>query len=331
MGPEVTELEQTLARRVQVNHCVAVSSGTDALLVAMMALNIGPGDEVVTSVFDFISVTEILSLLGAKPVYVDIDPRTYHVDTAQLRQAVNERTKLIVIVNLYGQCADYDEIDNIAKQFNIPVIEDAAQSFGAFYKERPSCSLGTISCTSFYPSKPLGCYGDGGACFTQDSVLAQKMRGILHHGQKGSYNHVTRGITGRLDTLQAAILLAKLTILDEDLHARYQLAQRYDDLLKDAVQIPYVSDYTSSVYAQYTIQVDNREALIKCLQKKGIPVAVHYPKPVNKQPAYAQYADQFYEVAEKVASQVLSLPLYPYMPVLDMERVAEELLACLDE
>lgn len=329
MGPEVQELEQQLANYVGVKYCIAVGSGTDALQVAMMALEIKPGDEVITSPFTFIATGEMILLLGAKPVFVDIDPKTYNIDPNLIEQVITPKTKAIMPVSLYGQCADMDEINAIAKRHQLPVIEDGAQSFGATYKDKKSCGLSTIGCTSFFPSKPLGCYGDGGACFTDDEQLATAMRYIRVHGQSKRYYHTTLGINSRLDTLQAAILLAKLEIFPEEVKARRQIGERYSQALMDYVQTPYIEPYNTSVYAQYTIQVDHREKLQTYLQSQGIPTAVHYPVPLNLQPIFLhlnQGKGSFIQ-AEAAAQRVLSLPMHAYLSEMEQRQICDAICA----
>src|SRR5215475_11844410 len=287
MGPEVAELEETLAQRTGSRECITCSSGTDALLIAMMTLGVGDADEVITTPFTFVATAETVALLGAKPVFVDIDPRTYNLDPNLLQEVITPRAKAIIAVSLYGQCAEMDSINKIADAYRLPVIEDAAQSFGGSYKERPSCNLSTIGCTSFFPAKPLGCYGDGGACFTNDKVLANRLRQIRNHGQDRRYHHMVVGINGRLDTLQAAVLLAKLEAFDEELTVRNQIAARYNALLGDTVITPYVEPYNTCAFAQYTIQVEDRAAVQEQLRAEDIPTAVHYPIPLHLQPAFA--------------------------------------------
>jgi UDP-2-acetamido-2-deoxy-ribo-hexuluronate aminotransferase len=279
MGPEIRQLEEKLADYVGVKHGIAVSSGTDALLIALMALGVGQGDEVITTPFSFIATAETIVLLGAKPVFVDIDPRTYNIDPSQIEAAITEKTKAIMPVSLYGQCADFDAINAIAEKHSLPVIEDGAQSFGATYKGQRSCGLSTIGCTSFFPSKPLGCYGDGGACFTNDDELAQIMLEIRVHGQDRRYHHARIGINGRMDTLQAAIVLAKMDIFPAEVAARTRIGDGYTTILQDIVTTPYIAPDNTSVYAQYTIQVDNRKSVLEKLKAQGIPTAVHYPPP----------------------------------------------------
>lgn len=332
MGPEVKELEEKLAAYTGSAHCITVSNGTDALLMAMMALDIKPGDEIITSAFSFAAVAEMAVLIGARPVFVDVDPRSYNLDPRQLEQAITSKTKMIIPVDLYGQCADYDAIQAIANSHRIPVVSDAAQSFGATYKGRQACSLGVIACTSFYPSKPLGCYGDGGACFTQNAELAKRLREIRDHGQSGRYEHTRLGINGRFDTLQAAVLLAKLPIFEQEREARLGIAARFNQLLGSHVIVPFVETHNVSVYAQYTIQVDCREELRTKLQQAGIPTAIHYPKPLHWQLAYQEVgaAAPSLPVTERLSNTVISLPMHPYLEDAQIEAIAEEIL-CLTE
>ncbi|HKU79757.1 MAG TPA: DegT/DnrJ/EryC1/StrS family aminotransferase [Rhodanobacteraceae bacterium] len=321
MGPEVTELENALVAHSGATHCIAVANGTDALQIAQMALGIGPGDEVIMPGFTYIATAETAALLGAKPVYVDIDPRTYNVDPALLEAAITPRTKAIIAVSLFGQCADFDAINPIAAHHGIPVIEDAAQSFGGSYKGRKSCNLSLIGCTSFFPSKPLGCYGDGGAIFTSDDALAKTMQQIARHGQDRRYHHVRVGVNSRLDTLQAAILLVKLGILDDEIAARQHVAAEYDRLLKAAgvTSMPLIEAHNVSAWAQYTVQVDHRETVQAVLKEAGIPTAVHYPVPLNRQPAVASGASL--PVGDAVAERVMSLPMHPYLTPENQQRI----------
>jgi UDP-2-acetamido-2-deoxy-ribo-hexuluronate aminotransferase len=314
LGPEVTELEEKLADYTGAKYCITCANGTDALQIAQMALGIGPGDEVITPGFTYIATAETVALLGAKPVYVDIDPRTYNLDPKLLEAAITPRTKAIIPVSLYGQCADMDAINAIADKHGIPVIEDAAQSFGATYKGHKSCNLSTIATTSFFPSKPLGCYGDGGAIFTNDEELATIIRQIARHGQDRRYHHIRVGVNSRLDTLQAAILLPKLEIFDEELALRQQVAERYTALLNEAGinTTPYLEPHNTSAWAQYTVRVENRERVQRDLKKVGIPTAVHYPIPLNLQPAVAD-AKALLTVGDQVAQEVMSLPMHPYL------------------
>lgn len=313
LGPEVNELEEKLAEYTGAKYCITCANGTDALQIALMSLRIGPGDEVITPGFTYIATAETVALLGAKPIYVDIDAKTYNLDPSLLESAITPQTKAIIPVSLYGQCADFDAINKIAAKHNLPVIEDAAQSFGATYKGKKSCNLSTIACTSFFPSKPLGCYGDGGAIFTNDEKLATVIRQIARHGQDRRYHHIRIGVNSRLDTFQAAILLPKLEILDDEMLARRQVAVTYTELLNEAgiTTTPLIKPYNESAWAQYTIQVDNRDRVQAKLKEQGIPTAVHYPIPLNKQPAVASDADL--PVGDTVAQKVMSLPMHPYL------------------
>lgn len=314
LGPEVAELEEKLAEYTGAKYCISVANGTDALQIAYMALGIGPGDEVITPGFTYIATAEAVALLGATPVYVDVDPRTYNLDPALLEAAITSRTKAIVPVSLYGQCADFDAINEIALKHGIPVIEDAAQSFGATYKGRRSCNLSTVACASFFPSKPLGCYGDGGAIFTSDEELAHVIRQIARHGQDRHYHHIRVGVNSRLDTLQAAILLAKLEIFEEEIALRQEVATHYARMLRDVgiSTTPCVEPYNQSVYAQYTIRVPEREDVQRRLSEAGVPTAVHYPIPLNRQPAVEARSVQLF-VGDLLARTVLSLPMHPYL------------------
>ncbi|BBH54050.1 DegT/DnrJ/EryC1/StrS family aminotransferase [Fluviispira sanaruensis] len=315
MGPEVKELENMLANYVGVKHCVSVANGTDALLIAMLALDIKANDEIITSPFTFIATSEMIALLGAKPIYVDIHEQTYNIDPSQIEKAITERTKAIIPISIYGQCANMNEINEIAKKYNIPVIEDGAQSFGATHYDKKSCSLSKIGCTSFFPSKPLGCYGDGGACFTDDNEIAERMRSIRVHGQKERYHHTQIGINGRMDTLQAAILIAKLEIFEEEVILRNKLGDKFNALLKDYYMTPYIEKQNTSVYAQYTLRVGNRSQFMHNLKEIGIPTAIHYPTPAHLQPAFfdPKYPHKSLPISEKVASEVVSLPFHPYL------------------
>ncbi|WP_260955230.1 DegT/DnrJ/EryC1/StrS family aminotransferase [Pseudomonas citri] len=323
LGPEVQELEERLAAFVGAKFCISCANGTDALQIVQMALGIGPGDEVITPGFTYIATAETVALLGAKPVYVDIDPRTYNLDPQLLEAAITPRTKAIIPVSLYGQCADFDAINAIAAKYGIPVIEDAAQSFGASYKGKRSCNLTTVSCTSFFPSKPLGCYGDGGAIFTNDEALATVIRQVARHGQDRRYHHIRVGVNSRLDTLQAAILLPKLEIFEEEIALRQQVAKWYDVALNTAGvnSIPYIAEQNVSAYAQYTICVQDRDTVQEKLKAAGIPTAVHYPIPLNKQPAVADSSVSL-PVGDEVATQVVSLPMHPYLDEASVMEIA---------
>jgi UDP-2-acetamido-2-deoxy-ribo-hexuluronate aminotransferase len=332
LGPEVHELEEKLSAYTSAKYCITCANGTDALQIAQMAFGIGPGDEVITPGFTYIATAETVAVLGAKPIYVDINPKTYNLDVEQLEAAITPRTKAIIAVSLYGQCADYDAINAIAAKHNIPVIEDAAQSFGASYKGKKSCNLTTVACTSFFPSKPLGCYGDGGAIFTNDEALATVIRQIARHGQDRRYHHIRVGVNSRLDTLQAAILLPKLEILDDEMQARQRVAETYNQLFTEAgiTTIPFIEAHNQSAWAQYTIQVDNRDMVQAKLKEQGIPTAVHYPIPLNKQPAVAD-SNAVLPVGDAVAERVMSLPMHPYINIKNRSKIIEVLKKYLFE
>lgn len=332
LGPEVGELEEKLADFVGAKYCIGVANGTDALQIAQMAYGIGPGDEVITPGFTYIATAETVAMLGAKPVYVDICPKTYNLDSQKLEAVITPKTKAIIPVSLYGQCPDFDAINAIAKKHGIPVIEDAAQSFGASYKGKHSCNLTDIACTSFFPSKPLGCYGDGGAIFTNDDELAKVLRQIARHGQDRRYHHIRVGVNSRLDTLQAAILLPKLEIFAEEIKLRQQVAKRYKELLSvssvdsvaKTITLPFVEEHNTSAWAQFTIQVENREQVQAKLKEASIPTAVHYPIPLNKQPAVADENVQL-SVGDAVAEKVMSLPMHPYLSLEDQQMIVKAL------
>jgi UDP-2-acetamido-2-deoxy-ribo-hexuluronate aminotransferase len=322
LGPEVAELEEKLASFVGVKHCISCANGTDALQISLMALNIGAGDEVVVPGFTFIAPGEAVALLGAKPVFVDVDSKTYNLDPEKLECAITPKTRAIIPVSLYGLCADFDSINEIAEKYNIAVIEDGAQSFGATYKRNHSCGLSTIGCTSFFPSKPLGCYGDGGAIFTNDDNLAKLLKQCARHGQESRYYHTRIGTNSRLDTIQAAILLQKLEIFPEEVELRQKVADLYQKYLTEAgiKIIPSIESYNTSVYAQYTILVENREIFKKQLTDAGIPTAVHYPIPMNEQPAIANKKIEL-PVCKSLSEQVISLPMHPYLKEEDIIKI----------
>lgn len=330
MGPEVDELEEQLAAYVGVKHCIAVSSGTDALLVAMMALGIGPDDEVITTPFTFIATGETIALLGAVPVFVDIDPRTFNLDATQIESQITDKTKAIIPVGLFGQCPDMDGVNAVAERYRLPVIEDGAQTFGARYNGNRSCSLSTVGATSFFPSKPLGCYGDGGALFTDDDEIAQALREIRVHGQSQRYYHTRIGVNARIDTLQAAILLAKLEQFDWEVEQRAKIGDRYTALIEERcpnIVPPYIAPENKSVYAQFTVQVQDRHGVVAALAKQGIPTAVHYPCPLHMQPALAGRfrANDGCPNADHASDRVLSLPFHPYLAEDIQVSVAEAL------
>ena len=315
-GKKLNQLEDSLATYTGVKHAIGCSSGTDALLLSLMALDIGVGDEVITTPFTFIATAEVIAFLGAKAVFVDIDEETYNIDVSKIESAITDKTKAIIPVSLYGQCADMDAVNEIASKYSLPVIEDACQSFGATYKGKKSCNLSTIGCTSFFPSKPLGAYGDGGAIFTNDDELASKMRMLLSHGQNERYKHRYIGINGRLDALQAAVLNVKLKHFDKEVKLREDIGSRYSELLADAdVVTPKIAQQNTSVYAQYSIRVKDREGVMERLNKEGIPTAVHYPLPLHLQEAFKNlgYKEGDFTVSEKVSKEIMSLPMSPYL------------------
>ena len=315
LGPEVQELEEGLARFAGVRHCIAVSSGTDALLISMMSLNIGHGDEVITTPFTFAGTIEAIVLLGAKPVYVDICEDTYNIDSDKVVAAISDKTKLILPVSLYGQCCDLTSINSIAKKYSLPVLEDGCQSFGAVHNNKMSCGSSTIGCTSFFPSKPLGGYGDGGAIFTNDDKLSEIIKSIRIHGQNIRYSHSKVGLNGRMDTIQAAILLVKFDLFRSEILLRNQAANFYNKKLNECykkITTPLVLSGNVSTYAQYTILIDDRDSLAFELSKNGVPTAIHYPIPMHKQPAYLE-EDLKLPISEKISKKVLSIPISPYI------------------
>lgn len=331
MGPEVQELETALSRFSGVKHAITCASGTDAALMAMMALDLGPGDEVIVPAFSFIATAETVVLAGATPVYVDIDPRTYNLDVRTLEKALSPKTKAIQPVSLYGQPADMDTINEFAQKHGLHVIEDAAQSFGATYKGRRSCALSKVGVTSFFPAKPLGCYGDGGAAFTDDDRLADAMREIRNHGSKVRYHHTRIGINGRLDTLQCAILIPKLERFSWELEQRTKRALRFNQAFRElsskGVVLPELAPNCTSAWAQYTLQVPRRDEFQKFLQEKGVPTAVHYPRTMADQPAYQGRGRTLnIEVSRRMADLVVSLPLYPDMTDEIQDYVIEQVM-----
>jgi len=330
MGPEVGELEAKLAEYVGARHCITVASGTEALLISLMAIGLQPGDEVVTTPFTFAATAEMIVLLGGRPVFVDIEADTCNLDTTQIEAAITAKTRAIMSVSLYGQCADMDAINAIAAHHRLAVIEDAAQSFGATYRGRRSCHLSTLGCTSFFPSKPLGCYGDGGAVFTDDDELARACREIRVHGQGGRYLHTRVGVGGRMDTMQCAVLLAKLERFDWELAQRRSRADRYRELLRGCagVALPGVRADGESAWAQFTLQVERRVEIQAALQAQGVPTAVHYPRPIHHQPAYEHLAP-LAECPQSVAAaaRVLSLPISADLTDAQQDRVVDAVRA----
>jgi len=333
MGPEIGELEAQLAEFVGVKHCITVASGTMALEISLRALEIGPGDEVITVPFTWISTAEVIRLVGAKPVFVDIDPATYNMDPNRLEAAITERTKAIIPVSLFGQMPEIEKIQEIADRHKIVVIEDGAQSFGATRYGKRSCGVTVLGCTSFFPAKPLGCYGDGGAVFTNDDALAERVRAIRTHGGLRRHDHRFVGTNGRFDTLQAAVLLAKFPHYEWELAERERIAQRYTEALRDVCQVPVVAEGNTHVYAQYTIRVPNRELVRSRLAEHSIPTAVYYPKCLHEQPVFAElgYGPGSFPEAEKAAREVLSLPMHPFLSSEDQDRVISTLREAIEE
>ena len=327
LGPEVKELEEKLSQYVGVKHCITVSSGTDSLLIALMALGIGAGDEVITVPYTWISTAEVIALLGAKPVFVDIRPDTWNMDEQLLESSITEKTKAIMPVSIYGQCPEMDTINSVARKYSLPVIEDAAQSFGATYKGKKSCNLSSIGSTSFFPSKPLGCYGDGGALFTSDDEFAEKFRWIRVHGQERKHHHPILGLNGRMDTLQSAILLEILELFPDEVTKRQEIAEVYmSELSKvSCLKTPIIGRNNSSVYAQYTILSEKREQIQKLLKEQEIPSVSYYSVPLHLQPVFAGlgYKEGDFPVSEMVANQCLSLPMSPNLAQNDQSLVTE--------
>lgn len=329
MGPEVTEMERRLAVFTGAKNCISVASGTEALLIALMALGVGRGDEVITTPFTFVATAEVIVLLGATPVFVDIEPDTCNIDPEKVEAAITSRTKAIMPVSLYGATADMDEINAIGLKHGIPVIEDAAQSFGAEYRSRKSCNVSSIGCTSFFPSKPLGCYGDGGAIFVSDDALAKVMSEIRTHGQESRYYHTRIGVGGRMDTIQCAVILAKLDTFDWEVEQRIRLGRTYCDMVTaiPGIQAPVVRNDRTCVWAQFTVQTDKRDAVIASLKEVGVPTAVHYPIPLYKQPAYQSLCRVVggVDVSDRVSQRVLSLPMHPYLDEGTMQTIVSAL------
>lgn len=330
MGPEIAELEQLLAGYVGVKHCLTVASGTDSLEIILRALGIGPGDEVITVPFTWISTAEVIGLVGARPVFVDICPADFNIDVAQIEAAITPRTKAIMPVSLFGQMPDYDRINAIAARHGIPVIEDGAQSFGATRNGRRSCGVTPVSSTSFFPAKPLGCYGDGGAIFTRDDALAEKMRAIRTHGGH-RHHHPILGMNGRFDTLQAAILLAKFPHFEWEVERRGAIGARYTERLRGVAGVPEVMPGNTHVYAQYTIRTPNRDALADTLKQAGIPTAVYYPKCLHEQPVFGPLGHHpgDFPVAEQASREVISLPMHPFLSASDQDLVVNAVQAAL--
>lgn len=330
MGPEIAELETALAEFAGVKHAITVASGTDSLEIALRALEIGPGDEVITVPFTWISSAEAIGLIGATPVFVDIDPVDFNIDVTKLEAAITPRTKAIMPVSLFGQMPDYDEINRIAAKHKLPILEDAAQSFGASHNGRKSCAVTTIGSTSFFPAKSLGCYGDGGTLFTDDDALASRMRDIRTHGGK-RHHHTVLGMNGRFDTLQAAVVLAKLPHFAAEVEARSRIGARYSELLEGVCTTPEVRPGNVHVYAQYTIRVPDRDWLGTKLKEHGIPTAVYYPKCLHEQPVFAGLGYKWgdFPAAEKASREVISLPMHPFLSEEDQSRVVDSVKSAL--
>ena len=331
MGPEIAEVELVLADYVGVKHAITVASGTDSLEIVLRAWGIGPGDEVITVPFTWISSAEAIGLVGAKPVFVDIDLLDYNIDVTKIEAAITPRTKAIMPVSLFGQMPEFTAMNAIAEKHGIPVLEDAAQSFGASQHGRKSCAVSTIGSTSFFPAKPLGCYGDGGALFTDDDDLAIKIKAIRTHGGTKRHHHTLLGMNGRFDTLQAAVILAKLPHFAAELEARSRIGARYSELLKDVCKTPAVRPGNVHVYAQYTIRVPDRDALGAKLKEVGIPTAVYYPKCLHEQPVFAGLGYKWgdFPAAEEASREVISLPMHPFLSEADQDRVVDAVKAAL--
>jgi len=329
LGPEVLELEQALSEFTGVRHSITCANGTDALSLALMALDIQPGDEVITTAFSFFASAETICLAGATPVFVDIEPTTFNLDATRLERAITRKTKAILAVSLFGQCPDMDAINAIARKHELPVIEDAAQSFGALYKGNRSCNLTTIGCTSFFPAKPLGCYGDGGACFTNDNELAEKIKSLRVHGKGADkYDNIRIGMNSRLDTLQAAILLEKLSLFPAEIEARNRVANRYAAALGDLFELPTIARDNTSVWAQYCLRSEDRTAIMGKLKEQGIPSAIYYGKTLPDQTALAEIGRlDGYETASQISQEIFSIPMHPYLSEADQERIINALRA----
>ena len=334
MGPEVEKLEKNLASYVGARHALSVSSGTDALLLALMAYGIKEGDEVITTPFTFIATAEVIALVGAKPVFADIDEKTYNLDIEKVKPLINDKTKAIIPVSLYGLPADMDKFYELTKNTNIKLIEDACQSFGATDNGKYSCNYNSLGCTSFFPSKPLGCYGDGGAVFTNDDKEAEILSNLRNHGQVARYKHKYIGINGRLDAMQAAILNVKLTHFKEEIARRIEIGNNYTKKIKEAYKgdaadiiTPFIPDGKVSVYAQYSVRVKNREEVTKKLNEAGIPTAIHYPIPLHMQECYAGYGfkDGDLPISEKVSKEIMSLPMSAFLKDDDQDFIVETL------
>jgi UDP-2-acetamido-2-deoxy-ribo-hexuluronate aminotransferase len=330
-GPEVSELEQKLCEFTGVKNCVLLGSGTDALLLPLMYLNLSAEDEIIVPAFSFFGTAEVVSIVKAKPVFVDINPDTYNIDVDKIEKAITSKTKVIMPVGLYGQCPEMNKINSIAAKYNIKVLEDAAQSFGGTYHGKSSCNLTDMAGTSFYPAKPLGAYGDAGAFFSNDNDLAQAVRELKEHGSAKTYHHTRIGLNGRCDSIQAAILLEKLKIFPKELKRRQEAASYYDLKLTPFMKTPIIKEGNTSAYAQYTIEVENRDIIREKLSEQGIPTAVHYPMPMNKQPIYVEmgHGNEDFEFSDSAARRVMSLPMHPYLTEVEQDKVVEALKSLL--
>ncbi len=324
-GPEVKSCEEKLAEYVGAKHCILLASGTDAIFLPLLALGIGPGDEVIVPAFSFYATSEVVNLAGATPVFCDIDPETYLIDASKIKKLITDKTKAIMPVSLYGQCPDFEAL----RKFNLPIIEDGAQSFGATYHSKKSCGLSEFGGTSFFPAKPLGAYGDAGALFTNDDGYALAIRELKEHGSEKRYYHTRVGINGRCDSIQAAVLEEKLAIFPWEVEKRQSLAKVYDEALNSKVKIMKIEDYNTCVYAQYTIEVENREHFRSYMTERNIPTAIHYPMPLNKQPVYEKedYYQLNFENSDRASSRVVSLPMSPYLSDEDQSKVIEAVLS----
>jgi UDP-2-acetamido-2-deoxy-ribo-hexuluronate aminotransferase len=335
MGPQISEVESVLSKYVGTKYCISCSSGTDALILGLMAKGVGPGDAVFTTPFTFFATAEAISFLGATPIFVDIDKKTYNIDTELLKKAIQNlktgaqkglKPKAIIAVDLFGLSADYDVINSIAKENNLFVIEDAAQSFGGVYKGKKCCALSEITATSFFPAKPLGCYGDGGAVFTDSDELNDVMCSLRIHGKgKDQYDNIRIGLNARFDSIQAAVILSKMEIFDEEVALRQNVAKKYTENLKDVCITPYIPAGYQSVWAQYSVQVNDRDNVVKKMKETGIPVMVYYPKPLHLQGAFSSlgYKSGSMPVSEEIAGKILSLPMHPYLQDDDQNKIIE--------